>query len=51
MLTCVIIEQSTRDLKTLLKRCNNVRYYSLEILGKKHILLQYITYLFIICLI
>ena len=30
----VIIEQSTRDLKTLLQRCKNVRYYSLGILEK-----------------
>ena len=48
----VIIEQSTRDLKTLLQRCKNVRYYSLEIFyKKKHILLEYLTYLFIIGLI
>ena len=30
----VIIEQSSRDLKTLLQRCKNVRYYSLGILEK-----------------
>ena len=42
----VIIEQSTRDLKTLLQRCKNVKYYSLAILKKKHILLEYLIYLF-----
>ena len=44
----VIIEQSARDLKTLLQRCKNVRYYSLGILQKG---IEYLTYLFIICLI
>ena len=39
------------DLKTLLQLCKNVRYYSLAILKKKHILLEYLTYFFIICLI
>ena len=34
----VIIEQSMRDLKTLLQRCKNVRYYSLIILKKAHLI-------------
>ena len=31
----VIIEQSTRDLKTLLQRCKNVSYYSFRNIAKK----------------
>ena len=34
----VIIEQSTRYLKTLLQRCKNVRYYSLGILEKARLI-------------
>ena len=34
----VIIEQSTRDLKTLLQRCKNVIYYSLAILKKANLI-------------
>ena len=34
----VIIEQSTRDLKTLLQRRRDVRYYSLAIMKKAHLI-------------